>query len=270
MTKLRVLRSEFLVDNPDDATIDYLIRGVLGLSTAAFLGELNSELTSIDENKLRAAHKRLSLGESVQYITGSTEFFGRKFEVDSRVLIPRQETAELVEFVLKQNKKFDSILDVGTGSGILAVTLAKEFPESKVKAVDISRDALDVAKKNAELNNANVDFVESDLLEEVTGTFDLIVSNPPYIADDDPEVEPSVDQNEPHLALYAGSDGLDIYRRLIPQTKHFLSDDGIIVFEIGYKQALAVSELIKESFPNSEPQIIKDFYGKDRFIAYGN
>lgn len=268
MTKLQELRQSMIKEIDDVYIVDFLIKGLFNLSNADLISKFSDELTSNEIELLDKKFKEVINGKPVQYVVGEVEFYNRKFEVDDRVLIPRQETAELVDYALQQKFSDIKILDIGTGSGILAVTLAKEIPGAKVTALDISSDALIVAKKNAKKNDAEIKFIESDLLDNVDEKFDLIVSNPPYIAENDTEVEMQVDKFEPHLALYAGTDGLDIYRRLIPELKNNLNNDATVIFEIGYKQSANISKIITDNYPDIKPETIKDFYGQNRFIAF--
>jgi release factor glutamine methyltransferase len=192
--------------------------------------------------------ERRRKAEPIQYITGETEFYGLPFLVTPDVLIPRPETEHLVEKVIELASNFDApqIVDVGTGSGAIAVALAHKLPQASITATDISSRALALAAENAKRNGVAVRFVAGDLLAPVVGEqFEIIVSNPPYVAmaeRDSLDVE--VREYEPALALFAGEDGLDVYRRLIPSAFDALTPGGFIVLEIGYGQSAAVSELL--------------------------
>lgn len=202
------------------------------------------------------------------YIFGKTNFFGYDFVVSKSVLIPRLDTEILVERVindLKNENKSVSILDIGTGSGAIAVVLKKET-KSIVTAVDVSEDALEIAVQNAKNNDAEIEFVKSDLFENLSDRkFDIIVSNPPYI---ETEVINNLSEDvknfEPHLALDGGEDGLDFYRKIIKSAPNYLNRNGKLYFEIGYNQAEAVSNLMKERFKNIE--VLKDYEGNDRVV----
>ena len=207
----------------------------------------------------------------VGYIFGKTEFFGRNFYVDENTLIPRIDTEILIETVLpyinnlKQEKNDISILDIGTGSGIIAITIQKET-SLNVTAVDISENALKIAKKNAENLDAKIEFIYSNLFENLKNRqFDFIVSNPPYIktAVID-ELEPEVKGNEPILALDGGIDGLKFYKEIISNSKNYLKLNGMLFFEIGYDQANEVKELLQKDF--EEITIKKDYSNNDRVI----
>ncbi len=202
----------------------------------------------------------------MQYILGQCEFMGLDFSVNENVLIPRPDTEVLVEEVLKY--KPDTALDIGTGSGAIAVSLAK-YGVKSVCACDISPKALEVAEHNAKANNVEIKFIESDLFENITGRFDAIVSNPPYIASGViPTLMPQVKDYEPRLALDGGRDGLDIYRRIISAAGAYLNQNGLLAFEIGYDQGAAVSGLMREN-GFGDVKVIRDLAGLDR-VVLGN
>jgi len=186
-------------------------------------------------------------GKPLQYITKAQEFYGRPFRVSPDVLIPRPETELLVETVLKRRPDARRILDVGTGSGAIAVTLALELSAS-VTATDISREALEIAAANAHGHLADVRFLEADLASCICGSaFETLVSNPPYVAlKNRASLQSEVGNWEPELALFAGSDGLDIYRRLIPEAWRVLEPGGLLALEIGFGQAEEVTALVRE------------------------
>lgn len=203
----------------------------------------------------------------VQYITGKQEFCGLEFQVNENVLIPRQDTECLVEEVLKKVKMGDRVLDVCTGSGCIAISIQK-LTKGKCScfATDISREALKVAKKNAENLQSNVTFLQGDLFESVEGTFDCIVSNPPYIESSVIEgLEPEVRDHEPVLALDGKEDGLYFYRKIIKDAKKYLQPGGWLLFEIGYLQGEAVCMLLTEC-GYSSVTVKKDLAGLDRIV----
>lgn len=214
---------------------------------------------------LEAVEKRLH-HVPVQYITGQQEFMGFSFQVNPEVLIPRLDTEVLVENVLEyvEGKR---VLDMCTGSGCIILSLAKLASLQHAVGVDISRAALDVAEKNAALLHASVDFLQSDLFENVVGEYDIIVSNPPYIAEEEFEtLTKEVREQEPMLALSGGVDGLDFYRRIAEDAGVFLSPQGRIFLEIGCGQGAGVSRLLREQgFENIK--VIKDLAGLDRVVA---
>jgi release factor glutamine methyltransferase len=183
--------------------------------------------------------------EPIQYITGEQEFYGLPFRVTRATLIPRPETELLVETVIARMPEARRIVDVGTGSGAIAVALAHALSQALVEAVDISEAALKVARGNAALNGVSVEFRLGDLLTGVEGGVDVVVSNPPYIPDGDRAgMHPQVTEFEPHGALFAGADGLEVYRRLIPQAWEILSVGGLLAMEIGFGQEDGLRELM--------------------------
>lgn len=189
----------------------------------------------------RYLHQRLE-GKPTQYITGTQEFYGRDFRVSPAVLIPRPETEHLIEAALQ--KRFEMALDVGTGSGAIAITLALET-KARVVAGDISYAALAIAKQNAQSLGANVDLIQCDVSAFRPATFDLIVSNPPYIAETDrATLQREVRDHEPSLALFGGVDGLSIYRRLIPEAEKLLKPGGRLILELGYNSLDSVRGML--------------------------
>lgn len=221
----------------------------------------------LDSDKLDEGIKRLENGEPVQYIVGNVNFYGNIFKVNKNVLIPRFETEELIEKTLKKIKNKNDklrIVDLGTGSGCIAIILKKELPNSIVDAVDISNEALEVAKENVKLNNVEVNFYQGNMLQPLTNKYDLIISNPPYIDRNEPIMD-IVKNNEPELALYADNEGLYYYEYILKNAINYLNKDYLIAFEIGYKQGQKIIELCNTYLPNSKIIIEKDLSGKDRF-----
>ena len=211
----------------------------------------------------------------IQYLLGKTSFYGLDFEVNENVLIPRPETEELVDWIIKSNSKSKNykdlkILDIGTGSGCIAVSLAKNIPNSQVYAVDVSEKALATAKKNAELNNVKITFSNQNILktEDLKQQFDIIVSNPPYVRNlEKEEIKKNVLDNEPHLALFVeDNDALIFYRKIAKLAQINLSENGQLFFEINQYLAKEMVELLeKMNFKNIE--LRKDIYGNDRMIS---
>lgn len=222
------------------------------------------------DKNLQDALKKLEEGQPVQYIIGNVEFYNSTFIVNKGVLIPRFETEDLVDRTIKYINKYLNnnikIADIGTGSGCIAISLKKEIKDAIVTAVDISEDALIVAKQNAINNKVSINFKQGNLLEPLNEKYDVIISNPPYIEYEDEEVEDIVKNNEPHLALYADDRGLKLYKEIIMNASKYLNDKSIIAFEIGYKQGEELTNFIKKYFPNSKILLEKDLYNKDRFI----
>ncbi len=211
--------------------------------------------------------ERLNNGEPVQYIVGNVSFYGNIIDVDKRVLIPRFETEELVENTIKYIKKYNyqSIVDIGTGSGCIAITLKKFFQNALVDAVDISLDALSLAQLNAKKNNVSINFYNGNLFEPLNKKYDVIISNPPYIAYDE-EIMDIVKNNEPHLALYAANEGLYFYEEILKNAHKYINKNGLIAFEIGYNQGEKIKELSKKYLKKYDFEIKKDMTGKDRMI----
>ena len=227
----------------------------------------------VDEELLKQFQdgmQRYMNGEPIQYINGKENFFSRDFIVN--------ENEELVEnIVYKIDDYFDDyssidLCDVGTGSGAIAITLALEEPKLKVVATDISEKALEVAKENAKELNADVTFYQGDMLQpliERQQKFDIFVSNPPYIPQDQ-DIESVVKDNEPHVALFGGNDGLYFYRKIFQDVKQVLKDRALLAFEMGFDQREIMCEAVEHYFPDIPYEIIKDISGKDRmlFIYY--
>jgi release factor glutamine methyltransferase len=209
-------------------------------------------------------------GEPLQYILGSTEFMGLKFKVDRRALIPRPETEILVESALKELKSgvnhFFKIIDLGTGSGCIAVSIAKRLPQAQIWAVDVSAEALQLAGENARFNKVKIKFLCTNLFAGLKNKkFDLIISNPPYVSTKELSGLAKEISFEPKQAIAAGIDGLDFYRLIISQAAAYLNRDGLIAFEVGAKQAEAVKAmLIKENF--RDLKIVKDYNNIDRVV----
>ncbi|PWF99519.1 peptide chain release factor N(5)-glutamine methyltransferase [Levilactobacillus bambusae] len=222
-----------------------------------------------DAEQFRQFITRVEKGEPAQYILGTASFFGRDFGVTQATLIPRPETEELVEWILAdQNVSNLTVLDVGTGSGVIATTLALERPNWQVTATDISNDALKVASENANRLGAQVTFKSGDLLAPVVGhQFDVIVSNPPYIADSErPVMDRSVLMYEPQGALFANHDGLEFYERFAQQLPEYLTTGGLFYAEIGYQQGAAVQEIFQRVVPAENITIKQDMAQHDRMV----
>ena len=232
--------------------------------------EVSSEL----EAKFLAGMEEYYQGKPIQYIKGVENFFGRDFKVNEDVLIPRYETEELVENILYRIDdcfaEYQSITlcDVGTGSGAIATSLALEEPRLKVFATDISLKAVTVAKDNAKNLGANIEFMVGDMLEPLLENeikVDIFVSNPPYIPQEQ-EIEAMVKDNEPHVALFGGNDGLYFYRKIFQGVEPLLQERALLAFEMGFDQRELMEAALQEYFPNDPHEIIKDINGKDRML----
>ena len=232
--------------------------------------EVSSEL----EAKFLAGMEEYYQGKPIQYIKGVENFFGRDFKVNEDVLIPRYETEELVENILYRIDDYFAeyqsitLCDVGTGSGAIATSLALEEPRLKVFATDISLKAVTVAKDNAKNLGANIEFMVGDMLEPLLDNeikVDIFVSNPPYIPQEQ-EIEAMVKDNEPHVALFGGNDGLYFYRKIFQGVEPLLQERALLAFEMGFDQRELMEAALQEYFPNDPHEIIKDINGKDRML----
>ena len=232
--------------------------------------EVSSEL----EAKFLAGMEEYYQGKPIQYIKGVENFFGRDFKVNEDVLIPRYETEELVENILYRIDDYFAeyqsitLCDVGTGSGAIATSLALEEPRLKVFATDISLKAVTVAKDNAKNLGANIEFMVGDMLEPLLENeikVDIFVSNPPYIPQEQ-EIEAMVKDNEPHVALFGGNDGLYFYRKIFQGVEPLLQERALLAVEMGFDQRELMEAALQEYFPNDPHEIIKDINGKDRML----
>lgn len=251
-----------------DAELDamYLLEDIFHIKRVDYLLNRQLEVTTKQQEAymhnidIRATHVPL------QHILGTQEFMGLDFFVNEHVLIPRQDTEVLVEETMKYAKG-KRVLDVCTGSGCIILSLCKLCDLKEAVGVDLSTEALKVANQNKENLGCDVTFVESDLFSNVEGTFDVIVSNPPYIASDVIEgLMPEVKEHEPRMALDGGVTGLDFYEKIIEQSGNYLADQGHLLFEIGYDQGKAVKEMMEQS-GFKDCRVLKDLAGLDRVVA---
>jgi len=259
-------------------TIELLLAHLLKKKRLDLYLEFERELDEATLTRLREMVKRRASGEPLQYITGEVEFCGLKLMVDKRVLIPRPETELLVETVVGRLKSADSrqqsavrIVDVGTGSGCIAIALAKKLLNAEITALDVSQDALDVARGNATLHQIEkkVRFLESDLLDGLPDSFvvDVVVSNPPYIADGElAKLPKEVRDFEPVCALTAGEDGLKVIRRLVMNARRVLSPSGFVALELGAGQREAVEEFFGQQ-GHEVLEVVKDLQGHERVMV---
>ena len=261
---------EKLIAKGEEAeSLSFVYRSLKNLSFTDFVFALQQEVTEEEKQFVEEIYKKLAAHIPAQYIIGHAEFFGTELKVDERVLIPRPETEELVDLILTENpEKNLKVLDIGTGSGAIALALAKNRPDWSVTAADISQDALDLSLENANAQNLNLSFIKSDCFSEISAKYDIIVSNPPYISRaDEVEVGLNVLHSEPHLALFADEEGLAIYRRIAEESKDYLNDGGKIYLEIGYKQGQSVPALFMENLPEKRVRTLKDQFGQDRMVV---
>ena len=271
--KLAQLFSDFeeeLIRQGEEAeSLSFVYRSLKNLTFTDFVFSLQQEVTEEEKQFVEEIYQQLAAHKPAQYIIGHADFFGMQLTVDERVLIPRPETEELVELILAENPETNlSVLDIGTGSGAIALALAKNKQDWSVTAADISQDALDVASENANNQGLTLSFIKSDCFSEISSKYDIIVSNPPYISRvDEAEVGLNVLHSEPHLALFADEDGLAIYCRIAEEAKDYLNDGGKIYLEIGYKQGFSVPTLFKENLPDKRVRTLKDQFGQDRMVV---
>ena len=253
--------------------IRLLVLELSGLNGAEFLASIDEECPKELEERILKAFEDYFSGLPVQHIIGYSYFYGYKMIVNKDVLIPRPETEELIGYVLAyydemfDGKKVD-LVDVGTGSGNIAIALACEEKNMTVTATDISFEALETAKQNAINNSANVTFLQGNMLDpliEKGMKFDILVSNPPYIPDSE-YVEPLVLDNEPNIALFGGDNGMKFYKEIFEKLKYILKDKAIMAFEHSHKTKKEMLELANMHYPNANSFVIQDLSGKDRFL----
>ncbi|OCA81220.1 peptide chain release factor N(5)-glutamine methyltransferase [Pradoshia sp. D12] len=270
--------SSFLRENGRDENAgEWLLMNQLGLSRAQMLANMHDELTEEEEAIFIKDVKKHGIeAVPVQHIIGSEEFYGRTFLVNGDVLIPRPETEELIFHALAKLKKLFNpeekldMADIGTGSGIIAITMALECPGMKVTAVDLSEKALKQAAENAQRLQAEVAFLQGDLLKPLIDAgkrVNVLLSNPPYIPESDHAILSDVVKNhEPHLALFAGNDGLDCYRQITSDLPSVLADKALVGFEVGAGQGEQVAELMQAVYPEAHVEVLFDINGKDRMV----
>lgn len=227
---------------------------------------------NLDETNLIKYQKELLNNRPIQYIVGNVNFYGNIIEVNEDVLIPRYETEFLVEKTISLAKKYFppkiDILDLGTGSGCIAITLKKHL-KSNIDALDISNKALSIARKNAQNNNVKIKFLNKDIATYQEKQYDLIISNPPYISEEE-EIMDLVKNNEPHIALYAKDNGLYFYKKIIDNLPLITKEKYLLALEIGYNQAIPISEYAKNKLKDINITVEKDLSNKDRYIFITN
>ncbi len=276
-TTLKVLNwtKEFLaVKGVENARLEaeWLLCDATGLDRVGLYLNFEKPLNDAELSSFRAMVARRGRREPLQHILGTQEFCGLEFEVTPDVLIPRHDTETLVHEALSRKSDARALLDIGTGSGCIAIALARQLPAAAVTATDISESALAVARRNAERHGVAIEFLKGSLFIPVTGRrFDLIVSNPPYIPTKDiAGLEPEVRDYDPHSALDGGGDGLDIYRRLVPEASGYLKPGGCLLMEVGIGQADDIIRLINETggyeqaFTASDPGGVTRVVGAQR------
>ena len=251
-----------------DAALDawYLLQMVCRIERSYYYVHGEEDITQDAQKEYEIAEQKRAEHIPLQYIIGEQEFMGLRFKVNSNVLIPRQDTETLVEQVLKIVKPGMKVLDLCTGSGCVLISVLKNAPELTGMGSDISKTALLVAKENAKLHEVDAEWVRSDLFDNITETFDVIMANPPYIPTGEIlSLMPEVRDFEPENALDGGEDGLDFYRKIAGQVKDYLNPGGYVYMEIGYDQGEAVSELMRNA-GFTEVEVIKDLARNDRVV----
>ena len=246
-----------------------LLADLLGLNPLQLLNHLNKEVSDEKSELYKKEIDAIKEGKPVQYVTGKVNFYGNDFLVNKDVLIPRFETEQLVEATIEYIKKyFDdkiSIIDLGCGSGAIGLTLAKKLSKVDVTLLDVSREALNVAYRNALYLEVDAKFNLSDMFNKVAEKYDVIISNPPYIKTDE-EIEDIVKDNEPYLALYGGEDGLFFYKKILKDIKYHMKDRCLIAFEIGETLGEGVCDLVHKYLPNDRVEVKKDLASRDRMV----
>lgn len=251
-----------------------LLQHILQTNYSGLMMKMHDPLTEEQQQQYSAFIQEHIKGRPVQYITGVEEFYGRTFHVDESVLIPRPETEELIVGTIERMQKLFGenkqlkFADIGTGSGAIAITMKKECPKLDVTATDLSEAALATAAKNAEHLQADITFKFGDLTAPIADAkWDIVLSNPPYIAFDEmKEMSDVVVAHEPHSALFAEEDGLQLYRKLAENLPTLMNTPALIGLEIGYTQGEVVANFFKQNFPNARVSVVKDINKKDRIV----
>ena len=265
--------SSFLEQNQlEGHMIEYVFLQRKHWNKTDYLLHMHEPITAEDQKQIDEDMAKLLAHYPPQYLIGSEAFLDYRFKVTPDTLIPRPETEELVEKCLKLTQKQANqalkVVDVGTGTGAIAISLKDKRPTWQVCAVDLSSAALEVAQENAQQIGVALEFILSDCLDEVVGPIDVLISNPPYISQDEYELmDVSVREFEPKMALFAENNGLAIYQKLAKQAQSKLAKDGKIFLEIGFMQGPAVKELFQAAFPKKQVSIHQDLFGNDRMIV---
>lgn len=246
-----------------------LLAELLHKNALELLNYLDYQVDEKTTKLYKEAVKALEEGKPLQYVIGYVNFYGNQFIVNENVLIPRYETEELVEKTINFSKKFFTkpvdIIDLGTGTGAIGLTLEKKLSTNSVDLVDISEKALEVTQQNCVKLNSKANLIHSDMFENVDKKYDIIISNPPYIKTTE-EIEAIVKNNEPSIALYAGEDGLDCYRKILKSIKSHMKDKCLVAFEIGMTQAENIKRIIAENLEDVKVEVYKDLSERDRMI----
>ena len=263
---------ELLVLGKSYASSDHakiLLAELLNKNPLELLNYLDYKVNIELSNKYKEELLALKNGKPLQYVIGNVNFYGIKYYINENVLIPRFETEELVENTINYIKKYFNypidIVDLGCGSGVIGLTLEKKISTKAVDLIDISPKALTVTKKNIINLNSRANIMENNFLENINKKYDVIISNPPYIKTDE-QIENIVKENEPHIALYGGKEGLDCYKEILKNINNNLKEKALIAFEIGSNQAQDLIKLINIYLTNVKIIVKKDLSGRDRML----
>lgn len=259
--------------NKDSYSIQYLFLERKNWTKIDWLLHMNKLITREDQQMIEKDLSLLLKNYPPQYLLGYADFYNHRLKVTENTLIPRPETEELVELCLdKTTESMKRVVDIGTGTGAIAISLKTVRKQWLVSAIDLSKEALEVAKENAEQEQTEITFYHGDTLAPVSDqTFDIIISNPPYISFDEWELmDESVRTFEPKIALFAKEKGLAIYKKIAKEAVSILSADGQLFLEIGFRQGLAVKNIFQEAFPGKKIEIKQDLFGNTRMIYVGN
>ena len=254
---------KYNIENPQ-LNAELIISHVLDMNKANLYLNSKDILDNEKSDIIEQFIIRRTKHEPLQYILGETEFYGCKIKVDPDVLIPRPETELLVEKLVQEN--VNSIIEIGTGSGAIAIALAKQMKNVQIEATDISEKALNTARQNAELNNVSINFIQSDIFENIKNKYDIIVSNPPYISKKEYDnLAPEIKDYEPEISLLAKEEGLFYYKKIFENAKDYLTEKGKIYFEIGYDQTDRVEKFALDN-GFSKVEVYQDLNGFDRIV----
>lgn len=248
-----------------------ILSDILNLTTPEISLNKEKQLTKKEYKSYQKKINKIKNNIPVQYVLGHTNFYGYEFLINKNVLIPRPETETLVYEalnIIKNNFTNPNIIEVGTGSGIIPITIKKNI-ESNITATDISKKALKIAKRNAKENKVKINFIHTNILKNIKGKFDILISNPPYISKNE-KIEDIVYNNEPHLALFAEDDGLYFYKKILEQSKKILNKKNIIIFEIGKDQNKILTKIVKNYYQEAKIITKKDNNNFDRILIILN
>jgi len=255
----------------DKKTARILLSDILHKTTSEIILKEEEKLKQKEYYQYKRLENRIAKGNPIQYVLKKTNFLGNDFYINKNVLIPRPETESLTKKTNELIKKYFKnenikVLEIGTGSGVIAITLKKQNNNYEVTATDISKKALKVAKKNQRNQQVDIKLINTDIAKNIKNKYDVLISNPPYIPKNSKTVEEQVIKHEPHLALFAEENGLYFYKRILKETKNNLNETNIIAFEIGENQAEEIKQMAEKTYENPEIIIEKDANNFERYI----